>query len=56
MGYVVEGVYLNIRVTIPGEPMPKQRERLQTFLVRFGEGKRSLTDGADAFDGVDACH
>jgi hypothetical protein len=35
--------------------MPTQDERLQTFLVPSGEGKSSLTDGADAYDGVEAC-
>ena len=34
--------------------MPTQGERLQTFLVRYGKGKRSFTDGADARGGVDA--
>jgi hypothetical protein len=32
-----------------------QGERLRTFLVSYGEGKRSFTDGADACDGVEAC-
>jgi hypothetical protein len=34
--------------------MPTHGERLQTFLGRCGEGKKSFTDGADACDGVDA--
>jgi len=44
-----------------GQPRPRRTdaktrgERLQTFLVRCGEGERRFTDGADACDGVDAC-
>ena len=51
----VEGVYLNVGAVVPGGPMPTQGERLQTFLVRYGEGKRCFTDGADACDDVGAC-
>ena len=30
-------------------------ERLQTFLVGYGEGTRGFTDGTDARGGVGAC-
>ena len=35
--------------------MPTQGKRSQTLFIRYGEGERTFTDGADASDGVEAC-
>ena len=51
----VEGLYLTVGAIVPKGPMPTQGERLQTFLVRYGERRGSFTDGADACEDVGAC-